>query len=152
MIDTNDPAAVRAEAERRAKLREKGARTFGAPDSVSAAVDARALEKQIERAGDVLMQQLGFEVIKFSHPGKTQQTPGIPDRRYYRRPRIVERIDGRFWTPPLAVWVEYKSATGSQRPGQKLFEEMVVACDEHYVLGGIAELRAWLVAQGITDG
>lgn len=101
-------------------------------------------EKEIEAAGDRLMQERGFETIRFSHPGKTQQTPGIPDRRYYRRPRIVERPDGQFITRAFTVWVEFKSASGSQRPGQKLFQELAEACGEAYVLGGIAELSAWL--------
>ena len=148
-IDTSDPVAVRAEAERRLRLRAQGKRTFDAPDPVSvAAIDQRAIEKQIEHAGDVLMQQLGFEVVRFSHPGKTQQTPGIPDRRYYRRPRPHSpTVSG----VARVVWWEAKSATGTQRPGQKLFQEMVEACGESYVLGGIAELRAWLVAECITE-
>src|SRR5579884_3775958 len=55
------------------------------------AVDDAQLEKAIEHVGDLLMQELGFEVIRFSHPGKTKQTEGIADRRYYRRPKVVER-------------------------------------------------------------
>lgn len=105
-------------------------------------------EKGIEAAGDRLMQEHGFEVIRFSHPGKTRQTEGIPDRRYYRRPRAPHA--GGPWTATnmraeaLVVWVEYKSANGHQRPGQKLFQELAEACGEPYVLGGIAELSAWL--------
>lgn len=105
--------------------------------------DAR-LEKHIEHDGDVMMQKAGFEVIRFSHPGKTRQTPGIPDRRYYRRPRETERPSGRYLQPALVVWVEYKSASGKQRPGQKLFQEMCEACGEPYVRGGLDELSAWL--------
>ena len=138
MIDLTDPVAVRAEAERRTKLRASGARTFDDPGPVfpeKSGHDER-LEKQIEHEGDVLMQKRGFEVIRFSHPGKTQQTPGIPDRRYYRRPRSD--------SPALVVWVEYKSAHGRQRPGQRLFQELAEACGESYVLGGIEKLTDWL--------
>jgi hypothetical protein len=125
-------------------------RRFG-PATISLPDVERAREKEIEHAGDVLMQKLGFEVIRFSHPGKTMQTPGIADRRYYRRPRTVERRDGQFITAAIAVWWEAKSATGEQRPGQKLFQELVTACGEQYVLGGIDELAAWLVAQKIAQ-
>jgi hypothetical protein len=116
------------------------------PDPALSGRELNALEKQIEHVGDVLMQKLGFEVIRFSHPGKTKQTPGIPDRRYYRRPREIERPNGRFLQPALVVWVEYKSAIGRQRPGQKLFQEMAESCGEAYVLGGIQELERWLAA------
>lgn len=119
------------------------------------AVEDRRTEKQIEHAGDVLMQKLGFTVIRFSHPGKTKQTPGIPDRLYLRRPRRQMGVLASGQEVPyarlkaLSVWVEYKSASGQQRPGQKLFQELVTACGHNYVLGGIAELTAWLDAQGI---
>lgn len=113
------------------------------------AADARRLEKQIEHECDVMMQKLGFEVIRFSHPGKTKQTPGIADRRYYRRPNVSPRRLGSGWTP-ISVWFECKSAHGRQRPGQKLFQELVTACGEHYVIGGTEELAAWLVEQGIA--
>ena len=98
-------------------------------------VDART-EKDIEHLGDVMMQKLGFEVIRFSHPGKTKQTPGIADRLYIRRPRSPHA--------GIAVWVEYKSATGRQRPGQAMFQELVTSVGQHYVLGGLDELSAWL--------
>jgi len=116
-----------------------------APDPAES-IDAAALEKQIEAAGDRLMQQLGFEVIRFSHPGKTKQTEGIPDRRYMRRPRIVERNGARWHVPAICVWAEYKTAAGRQRPGQKLFQELAEACGEHYVLGTYDALCEWLAA------
>lgn len=113
------------------------------------ATDSRRLEKQIEHECDVMMQKLGFEVIRFSHPGKTRQTPGIPDRRYYHRNRI--RLVGRDMTVAyFVVWVEFKSATGTQRPGQKLFQELVTDCGEDYVLGGVEELVKWLVDRGVA--
>lgn len=113
-------------------------------------VDEDALEKAIEHEGDKLMRALGFEVVRFSHPGKTKQTPGIADRRYYRRPRVVERRDGRFHVPAIALWWEAKSATGRQRPDQRLFQEMVEACGEAYVLGTHDDLIAWLVEHRIA--
>lgn len=119
-----------------------------APDP---AADDDRLEKAIEHEGDRLMQSLGFEVVRFSHPGKTKQTPGISDRLYLRRPR-APRLGGRpnMRNDSFAVWVEFKSAKGRQRPGQKLFQELVEACGQEYVCGGLAELRAWLTARGLT--
>jgi hypothetical protein len=113
-------------------------------------IDEAALEKAIEHAGDTLMAKLGFEIIRFSHPGKTKQTPGISDRRYYRRPRTIERRDGSYHRPAIACWWEAKSATGEQRPGQKVFQELVMACGEHYVLGTLDALVAWLIDQRIA--
>lgn len=121
---------------------DEATRRFGAP-TPEPSVDDR-LEKAIEHDGDVMMQKAGFEVIKFSHPGKTKQTPGIADRRYYRRPRVIERAGGQYLQPALSVWWEAKSATGAQRPGQKVFQELVEACGEAYVLGGLDALSAWL--------
>lgn len=152
MIDTADPVALRLEAERRTRLLAQGKRTFTAPDPVMIpAIDERALEKQIEAECDRMMLKLGFEVIRFSHPGKTRQTEGISDRLFLRRSRIVERSDGRYLTKPRSVWVELKSATGKQRPGQKLFQELVEACGEAYVCGGLEALVAWLVEQRIAE-
>jgi hypothetical protein len=103
------------------------------PDPERSERELNALEKQIEHEGDVMMQRLGFEAIRFSHPGKTRHTAGIPGRRYYRRPRAgslalgVGRVQERRWaTTPT-----------------KLFQELVEACSEAYVIGGLGELAAW---------
>jgi hypothetical protein len=96
------------------------------------------LEKTIEYEGDKQMRALGFEVVRFSRPGKTKQTPGIPDRKYYHR--------GRGFT----LWWEAKSATGVQRPDQKIFQEMCEACGEIYVLGTDDDLFNWLIEHGIA--
>jgi hypothetical protein len=139
-----DGAAAEREATRR----------YGPAGSGAAipTVDARALEKQIEHACDVLMQKLGFDVLRFSHPGKTMQTEGISDRRYMRRARIVDSPrGGKHWQRAVCVWFEAKSATGEQRPGQALFEELVEACGEEYVCGGVDELTAWLITNKIAE-
>lgn len=102
-----------------------------------AAEDAR-LEKAHELEGDRQLAALGFEILKFSHPSKTKQTPGIADRRYYHRGRR------------LALWWEAKSSTGRQRPDQVKFQELVEACGEHYVLGTDHDLFDWLVTRGIA--
>jgi hypothetical protein len=100
--------------------------------------DDERLEKAIEHEADKQLRALGFEVVKFSHPGRTKQTPGIADRRYYHRGRR------------LAFWWEAKSPTGRQRPDQKLFQEMCDASGDLYVLGTDQDLFRWLVEQGIA--
>jgi hypothetical protein len=156
-LDLTDPAAMRAEAERRQRLREQGAATFhpsiaptfGITDEATITLtkhvwprptdpdEAGRLEKEIEHAGDQLMRALGFEIVRFSHPGKTKQTPGIPDRRYYHRARH------------LAVWWEVKAEWGTQRPDQRVFQEMCEAVSETYLLGGLAVLRTWLAGRRV---
>lgn len=138
MIDLTNPDAVRAEAERRSKLRALGIATFTGSAITAPAVDEDALEKVVEHEGDKIMRALGFEVVRFSHPGRTKQTPGIPDRKYYHRRRGV------------TVWWEAKSATGRQRPDQREFQQMCEACGEVYLLGTHEALIGWLEKQCIA--
>lgn len=137
------PDEAAAEASRRMVNRAAGRPLdyVGEADSRTPAereADDERLEKLHELEGDKQMAALGFEIVKFSHPGKTKQTPGIPDRRYYHRAR------------KLALWWEAKSATGRQRPDQRHFEEMCTAVGEYYVLGTDRDLFDWLVTHGIA--
>jgi len=95
------------------------------------------------------MQIFGFTAIRFSQPRNAMQTAGIPDRRYYRRYHHGG-AGSSYFTSPLAVWVEYKSTKGKQRPAQRQFEELVRACGESYVLGGIDQLQEYLVNVGLA--
>jgi hypothetical protein len=155
VIDVSNPAEVRREAERRAALRARGittyhesladtnpatisvmAKTVGTtyiPPRIIDPIEYKLTEKQIEHACDQLAQKAGARVIRFSHPGKTQQTPGIADRLYC------------FPRAEIALWFEVKTPRGEQRPGQVLFEEIVTASGQHYACGGIGDLRAWLI-------
>lgn len=90
----------------------------------------RPREKDVERACDSLMAQLGWTTVRFSQPRRTMQTLGIPDRRYYHVARGV------------ALWFECKRPGGRQRPAQRAFQTLVEACGERYVLGGADELAA----------
>jgi hypothetical protein len=135
-------AELMAEANRREENRRAG-RPLSSIETESRTpaereADDERLEKLHELAGDKQMTALGFEIVKFSHPGKTKQTPGIPDRRYYHRGRR------------LVLWWEAKSATGRQRPDQRHFQEMCEACGETYVLGTDRDLFNWLVAERIA--
>jgi hypothetical protein len=89
-------------------------------------------EKDVEHAGDQLMQTYGFRVIRFSQPRASKQTPGIPDRLYMHAQR------------QLVVWWEAKGPRGKQRPAQERFQALAIATGMEYVLGGVHELRAWL--------
>lgn len=136
------PEEAVAEAARRAELQRRGL-PFDTPASatrsrIQCEADDERLEKVIEANGDKQLRALGFEVVRFSHPGKTKQTPGIPDRRYYHRARR------------LAFWWEAKSASGRQRPDQQQFQEMCEASGDVYVLGTDRDLFDWLVARGIA--
>lgn len=107
-------------------------------------------EKQVEAACDRLMAGLGYTPVRFSQPRNTMQTPGIPDRRYYK-PIGSAPGDGK--TFPLmgtvfeahAFWFECKRPGGKQSPAQLAFQQMVEACGEHYVAGGLDELVRYLV-------
>lgn len=104
------------------------------------------IEDEHVAAGDRLMRALGFEVVCFSQKKRAKVTPGIPDRRYYRRPRQSLR---ETW-PAVSCWWEAKADRGRQRPDQRAFQEMVEACGEVYVLGKLEVLKAWLVANHIA--
>lgn len=144
-LDLTDPASLIAEAQRRTQLRNAGARTFEptsivAGDRVIDEAELGRLEKEIEAACDKIVLALGGRIVKFSHPGKTKQTPGIADRLYC------------FAWLRLAVWWECKTPDGTQRPDQKLFQEDVTSCGQSYALGGLGDLKAWLVARGVVAG
>jgi hypothetical protein len=127
-----------------------------------------ALHQKIEdehvAAGDDLMRALGFEVVCFSQKKRAKVTPGIPDRRYYRRPRKIEllyplttagtQLTSLFFPittiPAITLWWEAKSETGEQRPDQRAFQEMVEACGEVYLLGKLEVLKQWLVDNRIA--
>ena len=64
-------------------------------------------EKAEERLCDQLIAKLGGQIVHFSHPGRTMQTPGIPDRRY--------RLYG------VAFWWEVKKASGRLTKDQVAF-------------------------------
>ena len=114
-------------------------RKYGAPIT---RVDDDRLEKAIEHDGDVMMQKAGFTVIRFSQARKTKQTPGIPDRRYYRRPRANSSA--------LIVWWEAKSSSGKQSAHQKAFQAMAESCGEAYVCGTDDVLIGWLRTKGLV--
>jgi hypothetical protein len=106
-------------------------------------IDMR-LEKTVEAVADRTMENLGFEVVRFStkrprlkgserQDFSTRQTPGIADRLYIHRERR------------LAVWWEAKAAYGRQSADQKRFQAQVESVGWNYVLGTDDDLAFWLV-------
>lgn len=92
----------------------------------------KVLEKHVEKAGDDLMESLGFYVVRLSQSRASRQTPGIPDRKYYHQPRGI------------TLWWEAKRPGGRQSMQQVLFQRMAEACGEVYALGGVDQLKAAL--------
>lgn len=99
----------------------------------------RRPEKVVEHAGDLFMQALGFEIIRFSMARATMQTPGIPDRRYYSPRR------------KLALWWEAKAANGHQSAFQTAFQRMCEACGEIYLVGTEDVLLSFAVSRGWVE-
>jgi len=90
--------------------------------------------KVVVPQGDQLMELHGFRSIHFSQARATQQTPGIPDRKYYHRARR------------LTCWWEAKAECGEQSEEQRKFQLDAEACGETYLLGGVNVLAHWLTA------
>lgn len=96
-------------------------------------------EDKEETAGDRFMGDLGYISIHFSQARASNQTPGIPDRKYYH----VERRE--------TLWWEAKAADGKQRKAQRVFQVMAERCGEVYVLGTAAVLAAWVANRRERD-
>lgn len=90
-------------------------------------------EKHVEHAGDQLMALYGFQIIRFSQARATNQTPGIPDRKYYHTGR------------KLTLWWEAKRPGGKQSHFQESFQAMCEACGETYLCGTVDVLRNYLI-------
>lgn len=126
------------EAERREANRRVGRPLdyVATPDGIESP-DQETMREKREAAHQLecrkLMRAFGFEVVSFSQPRKSKQTPGIPDTKYYHRERH------------LTLWHEDKAEWGRQSPAQKKFQEMAEACGEIYVLGPLHMLHAWLL-------
>lgn len=80
-----------------------------------------------------------FGIVRFSQARPTQQTPGIPDRRYYSPARGV------------AVWWEAKTEIGRPSAHQVAFRAMCEACGEEYVIGTDDALVEWAVSKGYAE-
>lgn len=95
------------------------------------------LEREVQRDLVELYERVGCQIVRFSQVrlgSGTRQTPGIADLRIYC-PR-----------KRCSWWHETKTPSGKQSNAQAIFQQLVEACGEIYVIGGeeaaIAQLRA----------
>jgi hypothetical protein len=110
MIDVSDPVALRAEAERRLRLRDRGVMSFGeatppAPDPVELArVERQAsIDEKTEQLEVVKRFRVcGFFVYNLSQARASKQTPGLADLYCVHREL------------PLALWWESKRQVGGK--------------------------------------
>jgi hypothetical protein len=148
LIDVTDPAAVRAEAERRRELLARGAKSFDASLDPIAAAGARVvdeaelgkLEKEIEHACDKLVLSLGGKRREVLAPGQDQA-----DARHRRSALRLSVAATR-----RVVGVQ---STG----GQTAAGSEAVPGGRHELrpgvrLGGLGDLKQWLVARGVVAG
>lgn len=90
-------------------------------------------EKEMERECDRLALQLGCDIVKFSQPRNTMQTPGIADRRYRHRGQ--------------ALWFEVKPEDGKLSVDQANFLHREAEAGSIVGAGGVQELRRILDAR-----
>ena len=91
-------------------------------------------EKQEEHFADRAARMMGYDVVRFSQPRATKQTPGIPDRLYLHP---VHRV---------AVWAELKSEKGKATPAQKQMHERLRASGQNIVCGTANSVGMFLAA------
>lgn len=106
------------------------------------ATRARIPERVVQRQIVHLLRSLGAQVWVLGtarprtdgHQG-TCQTPGLGD--------LFAVLRGR------ALWCEVKARGGKLRPEQVVFRDAVQTTPCHHVVGGVDEVVAWLVGQGV---
>jgi hypothetical protein len=101
----------------------------------------RVPERVVQRQVVGLLRALGAHVYvlgtvrpRGDYPG-THQTPGLPDLLVFLRGRLL--------------CIEVKAAGGRLRPGQVLFREDCLQAGIAHVVGGVDEVLAWLMGQGL---
>ena len=118
-----------------------GADTSGRPRRVLAR-QGRVPEKVVQAQCVRLLRSLGGLVWTLGTSRRatdyhgTMQTPGLPD--------VIFAIRGRMGM------LECKAAGGKLRPEQAVFRQACADCGVHHITGGVEELFAWLVAEGIV--
>lgn len=96
------------------------------------------LEKDEQRECWRLLLACGFKAKWLSQARRSEQTKGIPDL-------LARHVEKR-----LIVWIEVKNPDDPAEwtPEQQDFAAECIEEKETYILGGEAELRAWLRTQG----
>lgn len=134
MIDLSDPAALRAEAERRHRQR-----ALGKPLHEDTAPDADRSWQDEQRAVWRVWIDAGCTAYWLSQARRTGQTPGVPDQIIFGPPGA----------PFLAFW-EVKSGRGKLTPAQEQFRLNCVRCGVRFGSGGVSAARRML-AEWIKD-
>lgn len=158
MIDLTDPAALRAEAERRAKLREQGASSFGDPTPPAPTLtpeqlaqqqrDANAREKEEQWEVTKRFRVCGFKVRSTSQARASKIAPGIPDLIIHHRDAPIFL----FWESKRQVGGKYSDA---QLEFREDCERAAITCiggdryDAERYLVSIG--RAWITAGGVFE-
>lgn len=91
------------------------------------------LEKTEEQWGDDLMARHGYFTVRLSQARETNQTPGIPDRKYYH-----EGWGHTVW------WEAKRQKRARTSQAQYDFERRARACGEEYVRGPFSALEAYM--------
>lgn len=102
---------------------------------------ARVPERVVQRQVVALLRSVGGWVWVLGTTRRrgdyqgTMQTPGLPD--------LIAAVHGRM------LMVECKAIGGKLSHAQVAFQVACQDCGVHHVVGGVDEVLAWLVAQGI---
>lgn len=102
---------------------------------------ARVPERVVQQQIVHLLRSLGAQVWVLGTTRRrgdyhgTMMSPGLPD--------LIASVRGHM------LMVECKAAGGRLRPEQRVFQQACQDCGVAHVVGGVDEVVAWLVAQGI---
>ena len=105
------------------------------------ATRARIPERVVQRQIVHLLRSVGAQVWVLGTTRRrgdyhgTMQTPGLPD--------LIASVKGHM------LMVECKAAGGRLRPEQRVFQQACQDCGVAHVVGGVDEVVAWLVGEGI---
>lgn len=136
-VDLSDPAAVRAEAERRQRARAEGRPLTGAASVPVTREDDTAREKETQAAVVKLFRAFGCRVYNLSQARRTKQTPGLPDLW------VVHVARGLAW------WWETKRPDGGRLSSAQLDFRMECAmADVPHGVGSLADAEDFLIALG----
>jgi len=117
------------------QLHELRGRVGGATlEQVNALIAERTpklTEKQVQAAIVKRLSRLGVAVYSTSQARASRVSPGLPDLV------CIDRHRGVFF-------VETKAEGGKQRPERRVFQERCEEAGGSYVLGGLAEVEAFL--------
>jgi hypothetical protein len=102
-------------------------------------VEPARRENDVQREVGRIFIRRGAKVYWLSQKRRSGQTPGVPDLLVFDRYRGL-------------VFIEAKTQSGRPSAEQTEFRELCLAAHVHHILGGLAEVRAFLGAEGEMSG